>query len=116
MVAGGAEATISPVGIGGFEAMMALSRRNDDPPGASRPFDSGRDGFVCGEGSGVLVLESLSRAKRRGAKIYAEITGYGASSDAFHLTQPAPEGRGGAALDAHGAPGRAYQPRPDRLH
>jgi 3-oxoacyl-[acyl-carrier-protein] synthase II len=94
MVAGGAEATISPVGIGGFEAMMALSKRNDDPQGASRPFDSGRDGFVCGEGSGILVLEELSRARRRGAKIYAEITGYGASSDAYHLTQPAPEGEG----------------------
>jgi 3-oxoacyl-[acyl-carrier-protein] synthase II len=94
MVAGGAEATISPVGIGGFEAMMALSKRNDDPAGASRPFDSGRDGFVCGEGSGILVLESLTRAKKRGAKIYAEITGYGASSDAYHLTQPSPEGEG----------------------
>ncbi len=94
MVAGGAEATICPVGIGGFEAMMALSKRNDDPTGASRPFDTGRDGFVCGEGSGILVLESLSRAKKRGAKIYAEITGYGASSDAYHLTQPAPEGEG----------------------
>jgi 3-oxoacyl-[acyl-carrier-protein] synthase II len=94
MLAGGAEATVSPVGIGGFEAMMALSKRNDDPKGASRPFDLGRDGFVCGEGSGVLVLESLTRAKKRGAKIYAEVTGYGASSDAYHLTQPAPEGEG----------------------
>jgi 3-oxoacyl-[acyl-carrier-protein] synthase II len=94
MVAGGAEATVSPVGIGGFEAMMALSRRNDDPKAASRPFDVGRDGFVCGEGSGVLVLESLTRAKARGARIYAEITGYGASSDAYHLTQPAPGGEG----------------------
>jgi 3-oxoacyl-[acyl-carrier-protein] synthase II len=94
MLAGGAEATVTPVGIGGFEAMMALSKRNDDPKGASRPFDKGRDGFVCGEGSGVLVLESLTRAKKRGAKIYAEITGYGASSDAYHLTQPAPEGEG----------------------
>jgi 3-oxoacyl-[acyl-carrier-protein] synthase II len=94
MIAGGAEATVSPVGIGGFEAMMALSRRNDDPKAASRPFDVGRDGFVCGEGSGVLVLESLTRAKARGARIYAEITGYGASSDAYHLTQPAPGGEG----------------------
>jgi 3-oxoacyl-[acyl-carrier-protein] synthase II len=94
MVAGGAEATVTPVGIGGFEAMMALSKRNDDPKGASRPFDKGRDGFVCGEGSGILVLEQLTRAKKRGAKIYAELTGYGASSDAHHLTQPAPEGEG----------------------
>jgi 3-oxoacyl-[acyl-carrier-protein] synthase II len=94
MVAGGAEATVTPVGIGGFEAMMALSKRNDDPKGASRPFDKGRDGFVCGEGAGVLILESLTRAKKRGARIYAEITGYGASSDAYHLTQPAPDGEG----------------------
>jgi 3-oxoacyl-[acyl-carrier-protein] synthase II len=94
MIAGGAEATVTPVGIGGFEAMYALSKRNDDPKAASRPFDKGRDGFVCGEGSGVLVLESLSRAKKRGAKIYAEVVGYGASSDANHLTQPAPQGEG----------------------
>ena len=94
MIAGGAEATITPVGIGGFEAMYALSKRNDDPTAASRPFDKGRDGFVSGEGSGVLVLETLSRAKKRGAKIYAEIVGYGASSDANHLTQPAPHGEG----------------------
>jgi 3-oxoacyl-[acyl-carrier-protein] synthase II len=94
MLAGGAEATVTPVGIGGFEAMLALSRRNDDPKKASRPFDKGRDGFVVGEGAGVLVLESLARAKKRGAKIYAELTGYGASSDANHLTQPAPHGEG----------------------
>src|SRR5499427_8890721 len=94
MVAGGAEATITGVGIGGFEAMMALSRRNDDPKAASRPFDKGRDGFVCGEGAGLLVLETLGRAKKRGATIYAEVTGYGASSDANHLTQPAPGGEG----------------------
>ncbi len=94
MVAGGTEATITPVGIAGFEAMLALSKRNDDPARASRPFDKGRDGFVCGEGSGVMVLESLTRAKKRGARIYAEVTGYGASSDAHHLTQPAPEHEG----------------------
>ena len=94
MVTGGAEATVTPVGIGGFEAMYALSKRNDDPQAASRPWDKGRDGFVCGEGSGILVIESLTRAKKRGAKIYAEITGYGASSDAFHLTNPAPHGEG----------------------
>jgi 3-oxoacyl-[acyl-carrier-protein] synthase II len=94
MVAGGSEATVTPVGIGGFEAMYALSKRNEDPKGASRPFDKGRDGFVCGEGSGILILEALSVAKKRGAKIYAEITGYGASSDANHLTQPAPHGEG----------------------
>ena len=94
MIAGGAESTITGLGVGGFCAMFALSRRNDDPPGASRPFDKGRDGFVIGEGAGTLILESLTRAKRRGATIYAEITGYGATSDAHHLTQPAPEGAG----------------------
>src|SRR4029077_21147326 len=108
--AGGAEATVTPVGIGGFEAMFALSRRNDDPQRASRPFDKGRDRFLCGEGSGILVLETLTRAKKRGAKIYAEITGYGASSDANHLTQPAPNGEGAqrsmrmALQDANVAP------------
>jgi 3-oxoacyl-[acyl-carrier-protein] synthase II len=91
MIAGGAEATVTPVGIAGFEAMFALSRRNDDPQRASRPFDRGRDGFVCGEGAGMLVLESLSRASGRGARIYAEVAGYGASSDAYHITQPAPQ-------------------------
>lgn len=94
MVAGGAEAAITPTGIAGFSAMFALSRRNDAPERASRPFDKGRDGFVCGEGAGTLVLESLSRAERRGAHIYAEITGWGASSDAYHITKPAPEGAG----------------------
>src|SRR5580693_10266169 len=94
MVAGGAEATITPVGIAGFEAMFALSKRNDDPTHASRPFDRARDGFVCGEGGGILVLESLAHAKARGATIYAEVTGYGASTDAYHITQPAPAHEG----------------------
>jgi 3-oxoacyl-[acyl-carrier-protein] synthase II len=96
MVAGGAEATISPIGIAGFAAMFALSRRNDDPKGASRPWDKGRDGFVCGEGAGTLVLETLTRAKKRGARILAEVIGYGATSDAYHITKPAPNGAGGA--------------------
>ena len=94
MVAGGSEATISPVGMGGFEAMLALSKRNDDPKAASRPFDRDRDGFVCGEGSAVFVLESMTRAKKRGARILAELTGYGATSDAYHSTQPAPQHAG----------------------
>jgi 3-oxoacyl-[acyl-carrier-protein] synthase II len=94
MLVGGAEAAITGLGIGGFGAMYALSRRNDEPARASRPWDKGRDGFVCGEGAASLLLESLSHAKKRGAKIYAELTGYGASCDAYHLTKPAPEGRG----------------------
>ncbi|MBK6698097.1 MAG: beta-ketoacyl-ACP synthase II [Myxococcales bacterium] len=94
MVAGGAEAAVTPVGIGGFEAMFALSKRNDAPHQASRPFDKGRDGFVCGEGAGILVMETLTRARKRGARVYAEVTGYGATSDAHHLTQPAPNGAG----------------------
>lgn len=94
MIAGGAEAAIFPTGIAGFAAMFALSRRNDAPRQASRPFDRGRDGFVCGEGAGTLVLESLTRARRRGAHILAEITGWGASSDAYHITKPAPDGSG----------------------
>jgi 3-oxoacyl-[acyl-carrier-protein] synthase II len=94
MLTGGAEATITGLGIGGFNAMFALSRRNDEPHRASRPWDKGRDGFVCGEGAGSLLLESLSHAKKRGAKIYAEVTGYGASCDAYHITKPAPDGAG----------------------
>jgi 3-oxoacyl-[acyl-carrier-protein] synthase II len=94
IIAGGSESTITGLGVGGFCAMFALSRRNDDPGRASRPFDKGRDGFVIGEGAGTLILESLTHAKKRGATIYAEITGYGATSDAHHLTQPAPEGAG----------------------
>jgi 3-oxoacyl-[acyl-carrier-protein] synthase II len=94
MVAGGAESTITGLGVGGFCAMYALSKRNAEPARASRPFDKGRDGFVIGEGAGTLIMESLTRAKKRGATIYAEVTGYGATSDAHHLTQPAPEGEG----------------------
>ena len=96
VIAGGAEAAITPLGVGGFAAMKALSTRNDEPERASRPFDKDRDGFVIGEGSGVLILEERERALRRGAKIYAEVTGYGANGDAHHMTAPAPEGEGAA--------------------
>jgi 3-oxoacyl-[acyl-carrier-protein] synthase II len=92
MLAGGSEAVISPLTIGGFCSMKALSTRNDEPTRASRPFDKERDGFVMGEGSGLLVLEELEYARRRKAKIYAELVGYGMSADAFHITQPAPDG------------------------
>ena len=95
MLAGGAEAAITPMGVGGFCAMRALSTRNDEPERASRPWDKDRDGFVIGEGSGILVLEELEHAKRRGAKILAEVVGYGMSGDASHITAPAPEGEGG---------------------
>ena len=94
MIAGGAEATVTPMAIGGFANMKALSERNDDPSTASRPFDKDRDGFVMGEGAGVVVLEELEHARRRGATIYAEVGGYGATGDAHHLTAPAPDGEG----------------------
>lgn len=95
-LAGGTEAAICPIGVAGFNSCMALSKRNEDPQGASRPFDKGRDGFVLGEGAGILVLESMDHAEARGAKILAELTGYGATSDAYHVTQPHPEGIGAA--------------------
>jgi 3-oxoacyl-[acyl-carrier-protein] synthase II len=94
MIAGGSEAAITPMGVGGFAAMRALSTRNDAPEKSSRPWDSGRDGFVIGEGAGILILEELEFARRRGAHILAEIVGYGMSGDANHITQPAPEGDG----------------------
>lgn len=93
-IAGGAEGTILPMGLGGFANMRALSTRNDDPQSASRPFDIGRDGFVMGEGAGVVIIEELEHAKKRGATIYAELGGYGVSADAYHLSAPSPDGTG----------------------
>jgi 3-oxoacyl-[acyl-carrier-protein] synthase II len=95
MIAGGSEAAITPMGVGGFAAMRALSTRNDEPERASRPFDKDRDGFIIGEGAGVLVIEELEHARRRGASIYAEIVGYGMSADAYHMTAPSEDGDGG---------------------
>ena len=107
MIAGGSEAAITPMGIGGFGAMRALSTRNDEPARASRPFDKDRDGFIVGEGAGVLILEALDVAERRGARIYAELVGYGMSADAYHITAPSEDGDGAfrvmtAALDDAG--------------
>jgi len=95
MIAGGAEAAITPMGVGGFCAMRALSTRNDEPERASRPWDRDRDGFVVGEGSGILILEELEHARQRGAQILAEVLGYGLGGDAYHISSPAPEGQGG---------------------
>jgi 3-oxoacyl-[acyl-carrier-protein] synthase II len=107
MIAGGSEAAITPMGIGGFGALRALSTRNDEPFRASRPFDKDRDGFVVGEGAGVLILEDYESARRRGARIYAELVGYGMSADAYHITAPSEDGDGpfrvmGAALESAG--------------
>lgn len=96
MITGGTEASITPLGFGGFCVMKAMSRRNDDPATASRPFDADRDGFVMGEGAGILIFESLEHAKARGATIYGEVLGYGATADAYHITSPAPGGEGAA--------------------
>ena len=113
MIAGGAEAPVTPVSFAGFCSMKAMSTRNDDPTRASRPFDSQRDGFVMGEGAGILILEELEHAKRRGAAILAEVVGYGATGDAHHMTAPAPEGEGAAramraAISDSGLPLREF--------
>ncbi|MEK6323457.1 MAG: beta-ketoacyl-ACP synthase II [Acidobacteriota bacterium] len=110
MLCGGAEAAITPMGVGGFAAMRALSTRNDDPEHASRPFDADRDGFVIGEGAGVLLLEELERARGRGAKIYAEMVGYGMSSDAFHITQPSEDGDGAVRVMTNAIKDAGIQP------
>ena len=111
MLCGGAEAAITPMGVGGFAAMRALSTRNQDPDHASRPFDADRDGFVIGEGAGVLLLEELEKARGRGAKIYAELVGYGMSSDAFHITQPSEDGEGAVRVMTNAIKDAGVQPQ-----
>ena len=110
MITGGTEACITTMGIGGFNAMKALSTRNNEPERASRPFDAGRDGFVMGEGAGILILEDLDSARARGAKIYAEIIGYGMSADAYHMTTPDPNGNGAARCMTMALKGADMQP------
>jgi 3-oxoacyl-[acyl-carrier-protein] synthase II len=114
MIAGGTKATVSLLGVGGFAAARALSTRNDDPPGASRPWDKGRDGFVLGEGAGVLVLEEYEHAKARGAQIYCELAGYGMSADAHHMTAPCEDGEGAARCMANAL--RNAGLNPDDVH
>ena len=111
MIAGGSEAAITPMGVGGFAAMRALSTRNDAPEKASRPWDRDRDGFVIGEGAGILILEELEHARARGAKPVAEIVGYGMSGDAFHITQPAPEHEGGFRVMKNAVHDAKIQPK-----
>jgi 3-oxoacyl-[acyl-carrier-protein] synthase II len=111
MLAGGAEAAVTPLGMAGFANMGALSTRNDDPAGASRPFDKERDGFVLGEGAGIVVLEELERAKARGARIYAEFTGYGLSGDGHHITAPCEDGNGGIRAMAGAIRDAGLQPQ-----
>jgi 3-oxoacyl-[acyl-carrier-protein] synthase II len=114
MIAGGSEAAITPMSVGGFGAMRALSTRNDDPGRACRPFDKERDGFIIGEGAGVVILEELEHAKRRGAPIYAEIVGYGLSGDAYHMTAPSEDGDGGRRVMAMAV--RKAGIRPDEVN
>jgi 3-oxoacyl-[acyl-carrier-protein] synthase II len=111
MICGGAEACITPMGIGGFAAMRALSQRNDDPQHASRPWDKERDGFVVGEGAGILVIEELEFAKRRGANILAEVVGYGMSADAYHITSPSEDGDGAFRVMRHAMEDAGIEPR-----
>jgi 3-oxoacyl-[acyl-carrier-protein] synthase II len=111
MIAGGTEAAITPMGVGGFGAMRALSTRNDEPDKASRPWDIGRDGFVIGEGAGIMILEELDFARRRGAKILAEVVGYGMSGDAYHITQPAEQGDGAYRVMVNTLNDAKVQPR-----
>ena len=116
MVAGGSEAPITPIGVGGFYAMRAISQRNDDPETASRPFDAGRDGFVIGEGATIVVLEELEHARARGARIYGEIMGYGCTADAHHFTEPDPTGVNPARAMRLALEEAGHGAERDRLH
>ena len=116
MICGGAEACITPMGVGGFAAMRALSQRNDEPQRASRPWDKHRDGFVVGEGAGILILEELEFAKKRGAPILAEIVGYGMSADAYHITSPAEDGDGAFRVMRNAMRDAKIAARADSIH